>query len=177
MPRNAAQWNRTPPLPPTHYVDPLVYTSEEILAQEREKIFARAWSIACHESEVPERYDYRTYRHPAGKNLMVVRGDDGTIRTFFNVCPHRGNTILYNPAGNAKHLLCIFHAFAFDCRGRQLNSKSWSERCRVNIGKIRSEQNDFAQSAGMRKGVSSGSHQVREGDCREVPIRDEGAHD
>ena len=117
MPRNAAQWNRTPPLPPTHYVDPLVYTSEEILAQERDKIFARAWSIACHESEVPERYDYRTYRHPAGKNLVVVRGDDGTIRTFFNVCPHRGNTILYNPAGNAKHLLCIFHAFAFDCRG------------------------------------------------------------
>jgi methanesulfonate monooxygenase large subunit len=117
VPRDAASWERTPSVPATHYVDPQLYTSAEIFAEEREKIFARTWLIACHESELPERHDYRTYTHPAGKNLMVVRGDDDEIRVFFNVCPHRGNTIVYGPAGNAKHLLCIFHSFAFDCRG------------------------------------------------------------
>jgi methanesulfonate monooxygenase large subunit len=115
--RNAVEWGQTPPLPATHYVDPLIYSSAEILAEEREKIFARTWVIACHESELPARYDYRTYRHPADKNLVVVRGDDDVIRSFYNVCPHRGNTIVYEPAGNAKHLLCIFHTFSFDCRG------------------------------------------------------------
>jgi methanesulfonate monooxygenase large subunit len=115
--RNAAEWGRTPPLPATHYVDPLIYTSAEILVEERAKLFARSWLIACHESELAQRYDYRTYRHPAEKNLVIVRGDDDVVRAFYNVCSHRGNTIVYNPAGNAKHLLCIFHTFAFDCRG------------------------------------------------------------
>lgn len=117
MSRSALEWAQRPTLPPTHYVDPVVYTSEEIFREEQEKIFAKTWLIACHESEVPEKYDYRTYTHPAGKNLVVVRGDDMKVRTFYNVCPHRGNTIIYNPAGNGKHLVCIFHAFAFDCRG------------------------------------------------------------
>ncbi len=117
MSRSAVQWATKPPLPPTHYVDPIIYTNRQIFEEEKEKIFARSWVIACHESEVPEKYDYRTYTHPSDRNLFVVRGDDSKIRAFYNVCPHRGNTILYNPAGNAKHLICIFHAFAFDAKG------------------------------------------------------------
>ncbi|MHB8619586.1 MAG: aromatic ring-hydroxylating oxygenase subunit alpha [Chloroflexota bacterium] len=117
MARTNAEWNQRPALPLTHYVDPRVYTDPAIFRDEQDKIFSSVWLLACHESEVPEVYDYRTYNHPSGRNLVVVRGEDGKIRTFFNVCPHRGNTLVYNPAGNAKHLVCIFHAFAFDCRG------------------------------------------------------------
>jgi methanesulfonate monooxygenase subunit alpha len=117
MARTPSQWTTQPPVPSTHYVDPAVYTDPQIFAEEREKIFAKTWFLACHESEIPEKFDYRTFRHPAGRNLMIVRGDDMQIRAFYNVCPHRGNTILYNPSGNAKHLICIFHAFAFDSRG------------------------------------------------------------
>ncbi|MBD5655750.1 MAG: aromatic ring-hydroxylating dioxygenase subunit alpha, partial [Candidatus Eremiobacteraeota bacterium] len=117
MPRSAPQWESKPHLPATHYVDPALYTNEQLFQEEKEKIFARSWIIACHESEILEKYDYRTFSHPADRNLFVVRGDDGAIRSFYNVCPHRGNTILYTPAGNAKHLVCIFHAFAFDSKG------------------------------------------------------------
>jgi len=117
MPRSAPQWDSKPSLPSTHYVDPALYTDAQIFSEEKEKIFARSWIIACHESEIPEKYDYRTFSHPADRNLFVVRGDDNKIRSFFNVCPHRGNTILYAPSGNAKHLVCIFHAFAFDSKG------------------------------------------------------------
>ena len=85
--------------------------------EEQEKIFSKAWVIACHESEVAESNDYRTFLHPAGKNLLVVRGEDGKIRTFYNVCPHRGNTIVHQPSGNARHLVCIFHAWAFNTKG------------------------------------------------------------
>ncbi len=117
MSRSAPQWESKPSLPATHYVDPALYTDEQIFQEEKEKIFANSWLIACHESEVPEKYDYRTFSHPSDRNLFVVRGDDGKLRTFYNVCPHRGNTILYTPSGNAKHLVCIFHAFAFDAKG------------------------------------------------------------
>lgn len=117
MVRTASEWNRKPDLPETHYVHERVYTDPEIFEEEKEKIFAKTWMMACHESEVPEANDYRTYQHPAGANLIVVRGEDGEVRSFYNVCPHRGNTILYDPSGNAKRMTCIFHAWSFDSKG------------------------------------------------------------
>jgi len=68
-----------------------------------------------------------------------VRGDDLKVRAFYNVCPHRGNTILYNPSGNAKHLLCIFHAFAFDSKGNCVDipreKAGYQERlCKADLG-------------------------------------------
>jgi methanesulfonate monooxygenase subunit alpha len=117
VPRNAAEWARRPKLPRTHYVDSRVYTDREIFREEREKIFGRTWVLACHESELPGPYDYRTFRHPSGRGLVLVRGDDDEVRAFYNVCPHRGNTLVNEPAGNARTFTCIFHAWTFDCRG------------------------------------------------------------
>jgi len=117
MSRNAAEWAARPKFPRTHYVDTRLYTDEGIFREEQQKIFERTWFIACHESEIAGPYDYRTFRHPSGKELVVVRGDDGLVRAFFNVCPHRGNTLVQDPAGNARVLTCIFHAWTFDCRG------------------------------------------------------------
>jgi methanesulfonate monooxygenase large subunit len=117
VPRNAVEWALRPKFPATHYVDTRLYTDEGIFREEQEKIFDHVWIIACHESEIPNRYDYRTFRHPGGKNLIVVRGDDDEVRAFYNVCPHRGNTLLQDPAGNARTLTCIFHSWTFDCRG------------------------------------------------------------
>lgn len=148
MTRNAVEWERKPPLPTTHYVHPAIYTDEAIFREEQEKIWSRVWYLACHESELPEANDFRTYRHPAGKNLLVARGEDGKIRTFYNVCPHRGNTIVYAPAGNARHITCIFHAWAFNTKGDcieitrekqgygdRLNKKDYSLReVRTDVG-------------------------------------------
>jgi methanesulfonate monooxygenase subunit alpha len=117
MPRNAAEWAERPNLPSTHYVDGRLYTDETIFREEQEKIFARTWILACHESELPRAGDYRTFRHPAGRNLVLVRGDDGPVRAFYNICPHRGNSLVREPSGNAKALTCIFHAWTFDNRG------------------------------------------------------------
>lgn len=117
MSRNAAQWTQRPRFPSSHYVDTRVYTDEPLFREEQDKIFNKVWVIACHESEIPNAFDYRTFQHPGGQNLIVMRGDDGRVRSFYNVCPHRGNTILYDPAGNAKRMTCIFHAWSFDCRG------------------------------------------------------------
>ncbi len=118
MSRTAAEWAARPNLPPTHYVDTRLYTDPGIFREEQEKIFDRAWIIACHESEIPAAYDYRTFQHPGGKNLIVVRGEDGEPRAFYNVCPHRGNVLVHDPAGNARALTCIFHAWTFDVHGR-----------------------------------------------------------
>ena len=118
MSRSASAWSQRPPLPPTHFVDPRVYSDASIFEAERERIFSHTWHVACHESEIPRPGDFRAFAHPAGKNVVVVRGADGGIRSFFNVCPHRGNALVREPAGNASSLVCIFHQWSFDSHGR-----------------------------------------------------------
>lgn len=118
MTRNASQWYQKPQFPNTHFVDTRIYTDEQLFREEQEKIFNKTWIIACHESELPNKFDYRTFNHPGGAKLIVTRGEDGQVRSFYNICPHRGNTLLYDPVGNAKRITCIFHAWSFDTKGR-----------------------------------------------------------
>jgi len=117
MARTGSQWATPPNLPESHYVDARIYTDEALFREEQAKIFNRVWVIACHESEIPNAFDYRTFRHPGGENLIITRGEDLKVRAFYNICPHRGNTILYDPSGNAKRMTCIFHAWSFDTKG------------------------------------------------------------
>lgn len=117
MSRNAAQWHKKPDFPNTHFVDTRIYTDDALFREEQEKIFNKTWIIACHESEIPNANDYRTFNHPGGAKLIVTRGEDMKVRTFYNICPHRGNTLLYDPVGNAKRITCIFHAWSFDTKG------------------------------------------------------------
>ena len=115
--RDAVRWYQKPNLPETHYVDTKIYTDMGLFREEQAKIFNKCWIIACHESELPGAHDYRTFNHPGGAPLIVVRGDDMKIRSFYNICPHRGNTLLYDPVGNAARITCIFHAWSFDSKG------------------------------------------------------------
>jgi methanesulfonate monooxygenase large subunit len=117
MAKNAAEWAARPGFPATHYVDARIYNDPQIFEEEKEKVFKPCWIIACHESEVPNVHDYRLFTHPTGAPLIIVRGEDSKVRAFYNICPHRGNAILYDPAGNAKRMTCIFHQWSFDAQG------------------------------------------------------------
>jgi methanesulfonate monooxygenase large subunit len=89
---------RTPPkFPVTHYVDSRIYTDDESSHEELEKLFRPSWIIACHESEMPNAFDYRLFTHPTRRaaHRRARRGHEGA--RFYNICPHRGNTILYDP--------------------------------------------------------------------------------
>lgn len=117
MTRNAAQWASPPRLPEDHYVSSRIYTDPEVFAKEHEKIFAKTWKFACHESELPMPGDFRTLEH-AGIPIVVVRGPDGTVRAFINACSHRGAQLVTEPRGNSKHFTCFFHLWSYDTKGR-----------------------------------------------------------
>ncbi|AUL45994.1 ring-hydroxylating oxygenase subunit alpha [Bordetella trematum] len=117
MSRSAGQWCARPDLPGDHYVDANIYTSQEIFDQELRDIFAKTWKFACHESEIPAPGDYRALNH-AGIPIFVIRGDDGSVRAFYNACPHRGAKLVTEVRGNARRLTCFFHLWSFDDRGQ-----------------------------------------------------------
>lgn len=116
MSRNGLEYREPPKLPLDHYTCSEIYTNEEIFAEEREKLLSKIWKFACHESEVPNAGDYRTLTY-AGKPLVVVRGRDQKVRTFFNICSHRSSLIAREPSGNVQNFVCFFHLWAYDLQG------------------------------------------------------------
>lgn len=99
-----------PPIPTTRYVDPAFFELE------RERVFARSWLFAGHESEWPERGSYRQYSR-SGSPLVIVRGEDGELRAFHNACRHRGAPVTRDECGTARRLTCQYHSWSYGTDG------------------------------------------------------------
>ncbi len=114
--RDTSSWEQVPAAPAEHFVSGLVYSDPDIYRDESDKIFSKVWRLACHESELPEAFDYRVFDHD-GQSLFSIRGEDNVVRTFLNVCSHRGAKLLDQPAGNAKSITCFYHRWTYDSQG------------------------------------------------------------
>ena len=93
------------------------YRDPEFHAAEMARVFRPSWQIVCHVNEVPEPGDYRTLDY-LGESVVVIRGLDGQIRAFTNVCRHRAMRLVEGPAGCAKKLVCPYHAWTYEADGR-----------------------------------------------------------
>ena len=94
-----------------------IFVEQEIYEQELERIFARCWLFLCHECQVPKPGDFfSTYM---GEDpVLVVRGTDGELRAFLNVCRHRGNRLCRADKGNAASFTCAYHGWTYRNDGR-----------------------------------------------------------
>ena len=68
------------------------YTDPRIAALERRTVFARTWQFAARLDQLRGPGDYVTCEI-AGEPILVVRGDDGVLRGFFNVCRHHAAAV------------------------------------------------------------------------------------
>ena len=93
-----------------------MYTSEEVAALERERIFFPEWVCLGHAGEIPNPGDYLA-TEVADEPLLMVRGDDAEIRVLSNVCRHRGMRLRSAP-GCESRLSCPYHGWTYDLRGR-----------------------------------------------------------
>lgn len=106
---------RATALPPAAYTDPAV------LQRERERIFASEWLCVGRTMDVPTSGDYVTREVPSPDDdsllsVIVVRGDDGVVRAFANVCAHRCATLL-DGDGRAARITCPYHAWVYRLDG------------------------------------------------------------
>jgi len=93
-----------------------VYTAEESLAAEREKLFFRTWHYAGAAAELANAGDYLT-ACLLDQSILVLRGRDGALRGFYNVCQHRGHELLEG-RGNTRVVTCPYHAWSYHDDGR-----------------------------------------------------------
>lgn len=97
--------------------DPSRYHSREFMTLEWQRMWPRVWLLAGVTSDVREEGDYFVF-DLGHEEVAIVRQSDGSIRAFFNVCPHRGNPICLNERGSVARFTCAFHGWQFGCDGR-----------------------------------------------------------
>ncbi len=98
-----------------HTLPAALYFGEENYAEEKKRIFASTWQVVGHAHQVARPGDYFTF-DLIGEPLLIVRGDDGVLRCFYNVCRHRAG----NPAsgcGNRKLFRCGYHGWTYRLDG------------------------------------------------------------
>ncbi len=110
-----------PVLAPLEHARPLparAFSDEGVFAFERERIFARSWICVGREDEValPGQWLREIV---AGEPVLVVRAPDLRLRAFFDVCRHRGASVVGRSAcGRASKLECPYHGWTYDLDGR-----------------------------------------------------------
>ena len=92
-----------------------VYTSPEFAEAELKHIFAKDWLCAGRADALPNPGDYLTM-HIAGEPVIILRGNDGSLRGLSNVCRHRMSTLLEG-RGNTKLIVCPYHAWTYNLDG------------------------------------------------------------
>src|SRR6516164_3955497 len=93
------------------------YTDPAFAALEMERLWPRVWQVACsvdHVASPGDVYEYRCGPY----STLIVRGDDGVLRAFQNVCRHRGSAICDGSASGLAELRCPFHRWTWDLTGR-----------------------------------------------------------
>ena len=102
-------------LPGRFYHDPAIWQLEQ------ERLFARLWICVGRGDQFPAAGHYRTVR-VGDESILVVRGEDGALRAFLNVCRHRGARLCATEQGQARTLQCRYHAWTYGLDGRLLRA-------------------------------------------------------
>jgi phenylpropionate dioxygenase-like ring-hydroxylating dioxygenase large terminal subunit len=116
------RWAATYPELGTEPIPIEPYISQEYFARECVKIFRRVWLNVGREEEIPQPGDHFVKEIAASStSIVVVRGADGVIRGFHNMCSHRGNKVAWHDRGNCERFTCTFHGWTYGLDGQLIH--------------------------------------------------------
>jgi len=96
--------------------DPARYYSREFMQKEWTHLWPRVWLLVGVTPDIKEPGDYVVHEH-GHESFLVVRQEDGGIKAFYNVCPHRANLVALNTQGSVDKFTCPFHGWQFGTDG------------------------------------------------------------
>ena len=101
----------------THQIDAERYISKDRVEKEKAIIFKNYPIVAGATAQLKEAGDY--FLHDiTGTPIVVIKGKDGNIRAFLNMCRHRGVRLLEETEGHIKRVIvCPYHAWSYDTQG------------------------------------------------------------
>ena len=94
------------------------YTDPDVFAREQQFVFERMWFCAVRASDLATPGAFRKVQ-VGRESVLVIRGRDGGLRAFLNICRHRGAQLCTAPSGELKrNLQCPYHAWTYGLDGR-----------------------------------------------------------
>lgn len=103
------------------------YTSPDVFAEERERIFARHWICVGRDAALAAPGDYFLVEI-AGESIIVLRDQASERRAYYNVCRHRGTRLCESPTGKLSETIqCPYHAWTYALDGRLIGAPHMNE--------------------------------------------------
>jgi phenylpropionate dioxygenase-like ring-hydroxylating dioxygenase large terminal subunit len=84
---------------------------------EHERILLRSWQIVCHANGIPDPGDFAVL-DIGPDSAFVVRGQDGEIRGFHNVCRHRASRLVDGSGHCRRNVTCPYHGWSYGLDGK-----------------------------------------------------------
>jgi choline monooxygenase len=104
------------------------YLDARMAALERDRVFGRNWIAVGRADQVTAPGQFFTVEL-AGEPLVVVRGNDGELRAFFNVCRHHAAAVATVPCGTAQNLRCPYHGWTYGLDGSLKGTPEFAGVC------------------------------------------------
>lgn len=93
------------------------YHSPALLDLEKRGVFLNHWQVVGHVSDLPATGDWLAF-DLLGERALVIRGRDGVVRAFHNLCRHRGARVVDGVQGQCRGaLVCPFHGWVYNLDG------------------------------------------------------------
>jgi choline monooxygenase len=167
-----AQYNEQAALPDASTIPAPWYVDPRIAELEAQTVFSKTWQMVGRVEQVEKPGQFVT-ASIAGEPIVVVRGNDGVLRGFYNVCRHHAAAVVTEPCGQASILHCPYHGWNYGLDGslkgmpefdgvknfeRQQNglvpvqAETWEKFVFVNLDPQAASLNDFL--AGLVKRVA-----------------------
>ncbi|MEQ6292166.1 aromatic ring-hydroxylating dioxygenase subunit alpha [Vogesella sp. GCM10023246] len=104
---------------PRYVLSRELYVDADVYREDLAQIWHKEWIFAGHSFELEKPGQYMTLQigdYP----IVLVRGADGELRAFHNVCPHRGSKLCQGSSGKSAKLVCPYHKWTFGLDGKLL---------------------------------------------------------
>jgi len=122
------QYDPIAPLPLASTIPASWYVNRELYELELQTVFSNAWQLAARVDQVEQPGQYVT-TDIAGEPIVVVRGQDGVLRGFFNVCRHHAAAVMTEPEGKAAQLRCPYHGWTYSLEGELKGTPDFTGVC------------------------------------------------
>src|SRR5437660_1094636 len=135
------------------------YFDPEIYAAECRAVFTNSWQMVGRVDQLPEPGAFFTV-DLAGEPVVVVRGQEGIVRAFCNVCRHRAARVVEEAAGTVSKLRCRYHGWTYDLAGRLRGTPEFDgveDFCREDNGLVPLDVDTWGELAWVRQGASDQS--------------------
>ena len=112
------------------------YFGEESLAAERRSVFGRAWQMVGHLGQLAEPGDH-IVEDVAGTPVLVLRGRDGVLRAFPNVCRHRAGPLALCSGKGMHTVRCKYHGWLYNQEGQLIGAPEMQDAADFRVEDIR----------------------------------------